>query len=116
MGGATSKQSKLFIDKYSPTEDLEQESQANEDDDDEEEEAEAFEEGLLDFGSKSMTPQQFNDSIGTSAVLSRPRSSSWSYPAKTVKRSFMCCTGNSVSLKIAVNFKPSISDLADIAS
>ena len=37
MGGATSKQSKLFIDKYSPTEDLEQESQANEDDDHDEE-------------------------------------------------------------------------------
>ena len=121
MGGGASKIYQMGKDATEQEEDLEQNSEEDEDDD-----GDDWEQGLLDFSSKSLGGDDLERSMSDTETMvgrrprGRKRSSTWSYPsrpapqARMVKRSFMCCTGNSIAFKVAVNFKPVISDLADI--
>lgn len=111
------------------------EEEADGDDDDEDDDSgddddKIWENGLLDLSSKSFRAEDLGRSmsdtetlVGRRRPITRKRSSTWSHPQesaskmkKTVKRSFMCCTGNSIALKLSVNFQPHISDLADLTT
>ena len=123
MGGGASKIYQIGKDEKEEKEeeDFEQNSEEDEDDD-----KTIWENGLLDLGSKTLGEDELECSMSDTETMvgrrprGRKRSSTWSYPsrppprARTVKRSFMCCTGNSVAFQVAVNFKPHISDLADV--
>ena len=122
MGGGASKIYQMGKDATNQEKELEQNSEEGEDDD-----GDDWEKGLLDFSSKSLVEDDLERSMSDTETMvgrrrprGRKRSSTWSYPsrpapqARMVKRSFMCCTGNSIAFQVAVNFKPVISDLADI--
>jgi len=124
MGGGASiiAPSKYKVDQSQDI-DYEQQDEADDDDD----EKTIWENGLLDLGSKTLSDNEFEQSMSDSETVvgqrritrRRPRSSTWSHPIpeeppRSIRRSLMCCTGNSVAFQVAVNFKPHISDLADV--
>jgi len=120
MGGGKSKVAAVS-NKYITDYEMKDEMKDEEENDDQT----VWEKGLLDFGSRTLSEDEFEQSMSDSETLvgrrprPRPRSSTWSHPiaeetGRVVKRSFMCCTGNSVAFKVSVNFKPHISDLADL--
>ena len=127
MGGGTSKiaaaASKYSMDQSQDPDDDEMDDEADEDDDDDDI---VWENGLLDLGSQTLTEDELEQSmsdsetlVGRRRVTRRRRSQTWSHPIpeeppKSVRRSFICCSGNSVAFQVAVNFKPHISDLADV--
>lgn len=98
-----------------------------EEEDEDEKKPDTWEDGLLDLDSKTFSAEQFEQSLSDSETLvgrrrtvsRRPRSLTWAHPPppepiRTVRRSFMCCTGNYVAFQVSLNFKPHISDLADV--
>jgi len=135
MGGGASKISaaaeNYMTEKCDP--EMAEEAEGDDDNDDnhdEDDDKTVWENGLLDLGSlgsKTFDCDDFEQSLSDSETMvgnqrasrRRTRSQSWSHPireraSKVVKRSFICCTGNSVALNVSVNFKPHISDLADV--
>ena len=105
-------------------EEAEEDDDDDDDDDDDNDDETVWENGLLDLGSKTFNSDDFDQSLSDSETLvgnqrvsrRRTRSQSWSHPIakKMVRKSFSCCSGNSVALNVSVNFKPHISDLADV--
>ena len=69
------------------------------------------ENGLLDIGSKSLNVEDFEQSMNDNKTIVgkrpiRKRSLTWPKspdPLRTINRSFMCCTGNSISCHFSVN-------------